>query len=73
MMVQDILFGRMEIGGPENNYTLHIGQAQGPHNGHDAIANHNGQPFRHMTADGGLIDAKIISDWWTCQHKAELG
>ena len=35
-------YGYFVVDGPETNYTLHIGQAEGPSDGYDSMAYHNG-------------------------------
>ena len=39
------MYGCFEIDGSETNYTLHIGQVQGPSDGFDSMARHNGMQF----------------------------
>ena len=44
-------YGYFEVDGPETNYTLHIGQAQGPSDGYDGMAYHNGWQFTTIDWD----------------------
>ena len=44
-------YGYFEVDGPETNYTLHIGQAQGPSDGFDSMACHNGMQFSTTDRD----------------------
>ena len=39
---QVLTYGYFVVDEPENNYTLHIGQVQGPSSGRDSMDNHNG-------------------------------
>ena len=56
------------IDGPETNYTLHIGQAQGPTGGYDSMVYHNGMQFstsdRDNDATTGHCAAANGSGWW---------
>ena len=63
------IYGYFEIDGPANNYTLHIGQAQGPRGGSNAIANHNGMPFSTYDRDNDPMNITNCADdlnggWW---------
>ena len=44
-------YGYFVVDGPENNYTLHIGQAEGPSDGYDSMAYHNGMQFTTTDRD----------------------
>ena len=44
-------YGFFVVDEPENNYTLHIGQAQGPSNGRDSMTYHNGLQFSTKDRD----------------------
>ena len=62
-------YGYFEVGGPETNYTLHIGQAQGPSDGQDSMAWHNGMQFSTRDRDNdrdGSSCANLVggSGWW---------
>ena len=39
-------YGYFKVDGPEINYILNIGQAQGPSDGYNSMANHNGMQFQ---------------------------
>ena len=62
-------YGYFEVDGPENNYTLHIGQAQGHSGGRDNLAYHNGMQFSTTDRDNDLYDISCAifhggSGWW---------
>ena len=62
-------YGYLKIDGPETNYTLHIGQAQGPSGGYDAMAYHNGTQFTTTDWDndahsGNCATYQNGSGWW---------
>ena len=62
-------YGYFEVGGPETNYTLHIGQAQGPSNGFDSMAYHNGMQFTTTDRDNDVASSNCASSvggsgWW---------
>ena len=75
-------YGYFEVDGPETNYTLHIGQAQGPSDGTDSMAFHNGMQFTTIDRDN---DASISNcavhngghtgGWWyeSCYNSALTG
>ena len=70
-----------EIDGPENNFTLHIGQAQGPSSGRDSMAYHNGMQFstkdRNNDKHTSLNCANSYNGggWWykNCIHSVLTG
>ena len=70
-----------EIDGPENNYTLHIGQAQGPSSGRDSMAYHNGMQFSTKDRDNdkhtnsNCANSYTGGGWWykTCAHSVLTG
>ena len=47
-------YGYFKVDGPEANYTLHIGQAQGPSGGFNSMAYHNGMQFSTTDRDNDL-------------------
>ena len=65
-----------EVDGPETNYTLHIGQAQGPSDGYDSMAYHNGMQFTTTDRDNNVWYSNCASrfgsssGWWykACYH-----
>jgi ficolin len=65
-------YGYFEVDGPETNYTLHIGQAQGPSDGQDSMAIHNGMQFTTTDRDNDLRSSGSSncashcegSGWW---------
>jgi hypothetical protein len=74
-------YGYFEVDGPETNYALHIGQAQGPSGGHNSIAYHNGMQFSTIDRDndvwrsGNCVSTHGGSGWWfkTCYHSLLTG
>ena len=63
-------YGFFVVDEPENNYTLHIGQTQGPSSGRDSMDNHNGIQFttkdRDHDENTGLncVDDYTGGGWW---------
>ena len=62
-------YGYFKVDGPETNYTLHIGQAQGPSNGRDSMAYHNGVQFTTTDRDNDVASYNCASNyggsgWW---------
>ena len=62
-------YGYFEVDGPETNYTLHIGQAQGPSSGYNSMAEHNGMQFSTTDRDndassGDCANSHGGSGWW---------
>jgi hypothetical protein len=61
-------YGYFEVDGPETNYTLHIGQAQGPSGGRESMVYHNGAQFttidRDNDASGGNYASSFGDGWW---------
>ena len=63
-------YGYFEVDGPETNYTLHIGQAQGPSGGYDNMALHNGMQFTTTDRDNDVWPSNCASSlgggsgWW---------
>ena len=63
-------YGYFVVDEPENNYTLHIGQAQGPSSDRDSMDNHNGIQFttkdRDHDENTGLncADDYTGGGWW---------
>ena len=58
-----------EVDGPETNYTLHIGQAQGPNDGRDGMTYYNGMQFTTTDRDNDLWSTNCAnsyggSGWW---------
>ena len=47
-------YGYFEVDGPETNYTLHIGQAQGSSGVYDSMAEHNGMQFTTTDRDNDI-------------------
>ena len=45
------IYNHFVVDGPENNFTLHIGQLQQPSPGHDNMNYHNGRPFSTYDRD----------------------
>jgi hypothetical protein len=74
-------YGYFEVDGPETNYTLHIGQAQGPSDGRDGMAYHNGMQFSTTDRDndvwssGKCASSYEGSGWWykSCYHSLLTG
>ena len=74
-------YGYFEIDGPETNYTLHIGQAQGPSGGFNSMAYHNGMQFtttdrdNDMRTSGNCASFFGGSGWWfkNCYHSLLTG
>ena len=76
-------YGYFEVDGPETNYTLHIGQAQGPSDGYNSMAEHNGMQFsttdrpRVATVPASLEGVSYDggSGWWfkDCHHSLLTG
>ena len=62
------------VDGAENDYRLHIGQAEGPSGIHDALGPHNGKPFTTFDNDnddyGENCAALNGGGWWFtgCYH-----
>ena len=58
-------YGYFEVDGSETNYTLRIGQAQGPSGGKDSMAWHNGMQFTTTGRDNASC-ARMYggSEWW---------
>ena len=62
-------YGYFEVDGPETNYTLHIGQAQGPSDGQDNMAYHNGMQFSTNDRDNDVWSRHCVNEgsgtgWW---------
>ena len=62
-------YGYFKVDGPETNYTLHIGQAQGPSSGYSSIAYHNGMQFSTPDRDNDASSGRCASSyggngWW---------
>jgi hypothetical protein len=62
-------YSYFEIDGPETNYTLHIGQAQGSSGGHNSMAYHNGMQFSTTDRDNDVWSSNCASSyggggWW---------
>ena len=62
-------YGYFKVDGPETNYTLRIGQAQGPNNGQDSMAYHNGMQFSTNDRDNDASPGQCTSSydgsgWW---------
>ena len=73
-------YGYFEVDGPETNYTLHIGQAQGPSDGYDSMAYHNGMQFSTTDMDNDAFSGHCThsyggSGWWykNCYHSLLTG
>ena len=73
-------YGYFEVGGPESNYTLHIGQAQGPSDGQDNMAYHNGMQFTTTDRDNDVWSLNCASSyggsgWWfkSCRYSHLTG
>ena len=73
-------YGYFEVDGPETNYTLHIGQAQGPSDGYNSMAYHNGAQFSTMDRDNDVWSDNCASHfggggWWfkSCFHSLLTG
>ena len=74
-------YGYFKVDGPETNYTLHIGQAQGPHS-HDSMAGYNGMQFSTMDRDNDVHRSTHCantsgggSGWWfrSCRYSLLTG
>ena len=56
------------VGGPENNYTLHVGQLQQPCPGRDNMAYNNGHPFSTYDRDNDRSSSNCAlsrqGGWW---------
>ena len=62
-------YGYFEVDGPETNYTLHIGQAQGPSDGRDSMSWHNEMQFTTTDRDNDAQTINCASSfggggWW---------
>ena len=63
-------YGYFEVDGPETNYTLRIGQAQGPSDGNNYMANHNRMQFSTTDRDNDMNSRDICprnyggGGWW---------
>ena len=61
-------YGYFEVDGPETNYTLHIGQAQGPSSGYNSWLWHNGMQFSTNDRDNDEHSIHCASyhgsGWW---------
>ena len=73
-------YGYFEVGGPESNFTLHIGQAQTSSGGQDSMAYHNGMQFSTTDRDndassGNCASSYEGSGWWLnrCIHSQLTG
>ena len=73
-------YGYFEVDGPETNYTLHIGQAQGPSDGYNSMAEHNGMQFSTTDRDNDVSSGNCASHfggsgWWfkDCHHSLLTG
>ena len=75
-------YGYFEVDGPESNYTLRIGQAQGPRGGYDSMTYHNGMQFSTTERDNdvysGVHCARLYAGgggWWYkyCYHSILTG
>ena len=74
-------YGYFKVDGPETNYTLHIGQAQGPSDGYNSMAYHNGLQFSTTDRDndawsgGNCASSHGGSGWWlnNCIHSQLTG
>ena len=73
-------YGYFKVDGPETNYTLHIGQAQGPSDGRDSMASHNGMQFTTIDRDNDVWSSNCArnyggSGWWyrACYHSLLTG
>jgi ficolin len=74
-------YGYFEVDGPETNYTLHIGQAQGPSDGYNSMAYHSGAQFTTTDRDndarsfGNCASLYEGSGWWFkhCHHSLLTG
>ena len=65
------IYHKFSIDGSNDNYRLHIGEAEGPPNGHDAMAYHDGMLFSTFDNDNDLCNStkyyNCASDrggWW---------
>ena len=72
-------YGYFVVDGPENNYTLHIGQAEGPSHGRDNMADHNGMQFSTTDRDNDKHSGNCAdgwgNGWWynRCYHSLLTG
>ena len=62
-------YGYFEVDGPETNYILRIGQAQGPSDGYNSMARHNGMQFSTTDRDNDASSGQCASlhrgsGWW---------
>ena len=73
-------YGYFKVDGPETNYTLRIGQAQGPSSGYDSMAYHNGTQFTTTDRDNDVYwyncaISNAGSGWWykNCRYSLLTG
>ena len=73
-------YGYFEVDGPETNYTLHIGQAQGPSDGYENMVYHNGMQFTTRDRDNDIWSSNCAnsfgnSGWWyrSCENALLTG
>ena len=72
-------YGYFEVDDPETNYTLHIGQAQGPSDGQNGMFGHNGMQFSTTDRDNDVMGSNCArtfgGGWWfsTCYNSFLTG
>ena len=74
-------YGHFEVDGPETNYTLRIGQAQGPSRGFNSMAFHDGMQFSTTDRDNDVHNSSHCATnyggggWWymECYHTLLTG
>ena len=59
------VYHKFKIDGSNEKYRLHIGEAEGPLNGHDAMAYHDGMFFTtHDSNNGSTCAGSYRGGWW---------
>ena len=57
------IYHKFKVDGSNEKYQLHIGEAEGPPNGHDAMAYHNGMPFSTYDINNHCTQS-YKGGWW---------
>ena len=62
------IYHKFKVDGSNEKYRLHIGEAEGPPNGYDAMATHDGMLFTTRDNDNDInrnnCAAKYHGGWW---------
>ena len=72
-------YHHFRVGGAETDYRLHIGKAEGPSGGYDALRHHNGKPFSTFDNDNDDNNGNCArwhdGGWWfsTCYESFLTG